>query len=199
MGRASHPLDALPAFVGIGALVAADYLGFRHFHRNYFHWYVTQGTLVSVTLSALVVGLELDQYPALISTNARDYAAGWVEKPGFLFLSFSDVIGSNTVPAIDGILTGLIGLALAPLWISWLIVVAPVQYFVILLTGAPARSALASGRKTLIGRQESFTEIRSAPASEDAQEAQEITLARHPVSATNAITAAVLFAASQFL
>ncbi len=199
IGTSHRQINPVVTLVGMAAIVAADYFVFRHFHRHYFRWYIAQGALISLAISVVAVAVELDQDRSLISTHPGKYAASWMAVPGETLIGFSDIVKTDNRPGLDAIVTGLLGLALAGLWVCWLIVIAPLQYFVTLVAGAPARCAFASGRRTWIERQEDTTVLHSAPAKLMPEGAQEIGLARRPVSATSSIAAALLFAASQFI
>lgn len=189
----------------LAAVVVADYGAFRLFDVNYFHWYISQGALIALAVAGVAVAVELDQIPHLIAAHPGKYAGAWLEVPGVTFLSFSDLVRGEDIDAdqdswpLDWLITGLFGFAFIALWICWLIVIAPLQYFVNLVAGAPARRALASRRRTWIERREESTVIGIGPIEEIPERGQEIGFARHPVSATSTMTAALLFAISQLV
>jgi hypothetical protein len=203
IGRRGKPMNALVVGLVLAAVVAADYGAFRLFDLNFFHWYVSQGPLIALAVGGVAVAVELDQEPNLVSAHPAMYVGAWLRVPGETFLSFADMVrgvdaDQNSRP-LDGLVTGLIGIAFLALWISWLIVIAPLQYFVNLVAGAPARCALAGRRRTWIERREDTTVIGSGPIKQMPEGAQEIGLARHPLSVTSTMTAGLLFAVSQFV
>jgi len=81
--------------------------------------------------------------------------------------------------------------------LGWALVIAPLQYFVNLLCGAPARVALAS-RTTMyrVQRSPSHTEYINARKDSPEVDGTELTFAGRPVSFTAAIAAALLWALS---
>jgi hypothetical protein len=102
------------------------------------------------------------------------------------------------LPVVDVLLAMLFAAAFFLASIAWLLVVVPVQYFVYLVTGAPARVAAASptratveieGPRIAIGE-----DFKSDPLPTGAIESG---FTAKPVSFTAAITTAVLFAVSQ--
>lgn len=197
----AKPINPALTFLILAALVAADYVVFRHFDRQYLRWYAAQGPLISVAVSAIAVVVDLDQDRNLISAHPGKYAGAWGAVPGVTSYYLSQITEADTRPGLDGIITGLSGLALVALWACWLIVIAPVQYFVTLIAGAPARSAIAGGRHVSIERPDDTETIviRSVPFASMPEGAQEVGLARRPVTVTSTITAGLLFAISQFI
>ena len=203
IGRRGKPLNALAVGLLLAGLVAADYGAFRLFDRNYFDWYLSHGSLIAIAIAVVAVAVELDQRPNLISAHPAMYLGGWLEIPGETLLSFSDLVrgvdtDQNAGP-LDGLVTGLVAIVFVALWICWLVVIAPLQYFVTLVTGAPARRAHASRKRTWVERRADMTVITTGPIEQMPEGSQEIGLARRPVSATSTLTAALLFAISQYL
>jgi peptidoglycan/LPS O-acetylase OafA/YrhL len=197
------PLNALAVGLLLAGLVAADYGAFQLFDRNYFDWYISNGSLIALAVAVVAVAVELDQRPSLISARPGVYLGAWVEIPGETLLSFSDLVrGVDPDPdagPLDALITGVVAIIFAGLWLCWLVVIAPLQYFVTLLAGAPARRARASGRRTWVERRSGTTVIGTGPIEQMPNGSQEIGLARRPVSATSTLTAALLFAVSQYL
>lgn len=111
---------------------------------------------------------------------------------------FSTIVRNDRRP-VDGLLTGVLGLALVPIWISFLLVIVPLQYFVTLVTGAPVRAAGASELRMWVDRTGNPIAFKTGPADQMPATAAEIDLSGHAVTATNAFSAVVLFAVSLFL
>jgi hypothetical protein len=197
------PLNAVAVGLLLAGLVAVDYGLFRLFDRNYFDWYLTHGSLIALVVAVIAVAVELDQRPNLISAHPAFYLGGWLEIPGVTLLSFSDLVrGVDPDPnagPLDGLITGLVGIVFGVLWFGWLVVIAPLQYFVTLVTGAPARRAVASRKRTWLERRADTTVIGTGPIKQMPDGSQEIGLARRPVSVTSTLTAALLFVIEQYL
>ncbi|MGH3020785.1 MAG: hypothetical protein ACRDNR_11600 [Gaiellaceae bacterium] len=102
------------------------------------------------------------------------------------------------VPRIDLLLAVLFVLLFVLAFFAWLLVIAPVQYFVYVITGAPARAACASPARSYFYKREGsllfygkLAKWRDLPTG-----AIESGFSARPVTFTAAITAAALFAAS---
>ena len=137
IGERGKPMNALVAASALAAIVAADYGVFRLFDSNYFQWYIAQGPLIALAVAGVSVVVELDQIPSLISAHPAKYAAAWLEVPGLTFLYFSELVrsdGDGSSAPLDWPITALTGFVLMALWICWLTVIAPLQYFVTLVT-----------------------------------------------------------------
>jgi hypothetical protein len=184
-------------FAVIVLLLVSDYVAFRLFDHNYFRWYLDHGTLIALAFSFVAIAVELDREPSLVAAHPGSYTAGWFAILGETFEFLSDIVRNRAVGFFDSLFTSLYVVTVFVLCVSWLIVIAPVQYFITLVTGAPARSALVS-RRMWIKRTGKRIELFRGPASEMPEGAEEIGLARRPVSVTSAITAGVLFIVSMF-
>ena len=104
------------------------------------------------------------------------------------------------VPVVDLLLTLVFAVAFTVVVVAWLVVVVPLQYFVYLVTGAPAREACGSAEMAVFFRD--GNKLVSAEASKSAElpkGAVESGFSARPVSFTAAITAGVLFAVSQLV
>lgn len=102
------------------------------------------------------------------------------------------------LPVLDFLLSALFSLAFLLACVAWLFVIAPLQYFVYLVTGAPARAACASPTRAWFRQVKGGGEVAQASKQSDLPEgAVESGFSARPVSLTAAITAGVLFAVSQ--
>jgi len=191
-GKRLHPLVTLAAIV---ALVAANYVVFRLFDRNYFRWYLDHGAVLALALSLVALAIDLDRDPTIIAADPSGYAAGWIAVPGETFLYLSEVVGNRAVGVLDTLFTFLYGVAFLAVACCWIAVVAPLQYFITLATGAPARGALAS-RRMWVKRTGKVVSLSIGPAEKLPEGAEEVGLAGRPVTVTSTITAGVLFVVS---
>jgi hypothetical protein len=105
------------------------------------------------------------------------------------------------VPVVDIVLAMLFALAFFLATLAWLLLVVPLQYFVYLVTGAPARVACASPTRTWVGSEGTQSTTVAEALKSDAlpKGAIESGLTAKPVTFTAAITTAVLFAVSQLI
>jgi hypothetical protein len=191
-----EPFSPLVSLAVIVALVAANYLVFRLLERNYFRWYLDHGAELALALTLVALAVDLDRDPTLVSAHPDNYAAGWLAVVGETATYFGvDVLRNPALGFLDMLFTGLYGLAFVGLAACWLAIVAPLQYFITLVTGAPARGALASLRMWVERRGNRITLIKG-PAGKMPKGAEEIGFARRPVAVTSTITAGVLFLVS---
>ena len=187
------PLHPLVTFTAIVALVAANYVVFRLFDRNYFRWYLDHGAVLALALSLIALAVDLDRDPTLVAAHPGRYSAGWLAVVGETLVYLSrDVAENRAVGFLDMLFTGLYGLAFAVVAACWIAVVAPLQYFITLVTGAPARGAVVS-RRMWVERSGKTVSLIHGPAAKMPTGAEEIGLGRRPVTVTSSVTAGVLF------
>ena len=151
-GEPKKPLHPVVVLLVMVALVATDYFVFRLFDQKYFHWYLAQGR-VDLTRGCCHRrrGGARPRSESDLHTSGK-YAGAWLRVPGETFSNFAVIVRADNRAGLDGIFAGLIGLVLAALWVGWLVVVAPIQYFVTLVAGSPSRTAIASGQRTWVER-----------------------------------------------
>jgi hypothetical protein len=197
IGEKSKPLHPLVPLAAIAALVAANYVVFRVFDRNYFHWYLDHGAELALGLSLVALAVDLDRDPTLVAAHPSRYSAGWFELVGKTFLYLGDdVLRNPKVGAFDSLFIMLFDLAFAAVALSWMAVVAPLQYVVTLVTGAPARGALASRRIWVERSENAVLLLKKGPVAKMPEGAEEIGFAGRPVTVTSSITAGTLFVVS---
>jgi hypothetical protein len=199
-----RPLSPVVTGLLLAAAVAAAYLVFRLFGVSYFHWYLEQGPLIALVVAGVAVAVELDRLPNLISAHPSRFLGACFEMAGESTLSLPEPVRGRRErdpdsSPFDGFFTFLFEVVYLGLVVAWLTVVAPLQYFVNLVTGAPARYALASPRRTWIERGKETTTITRGPFEAVPEGAEQIGLARRPVSLTSTITAGLLFGVSQLV
>jgi hypothetical protein len=176
--------------------VAANYVVFRLLDHDYFRWYLDHGAELALGLSLVALAVDLDSDPTLIAADPGNYAAGWLALVGETFLYLGDDVTRNrAIGAFDGLLIMVFDIAFVLVAVCWLAVVAPLQYFVTLFTGAPARGALLS-RRIWVVRSGKTIALRRGSAEEVPEGSEEIGLASKPVTVTSSITAGALFLVS---
>jgi hypothetical protein len=104
------------------------------------------------------------------------------------------------VPVVDAVVSMIIVVGLYVALAAWVLLVAPAQYFVYLVAGAPAREALASPRRLWLrvtpGETEFATDSKLNAVPEDASESG---FTAKPVTFTAALAAVLLFALDQII
>ena len=104
------------------------------------------------------------------------------------------------LPVVDVVVAMLFALTFALATLAWLLLVVPLQYFLYLVTGAPARVACASPTRASVeikAKETIYGETLKSDAL--AEGAMESGFSAKPVTFTAAITTAVLFAVSQLI
>ena len=104
------------------------------------------------------------------------------------------------LPVVDIVVAMLFALTFWLATLAWLLLVVPLQYFVYLVTGAPARVACASPTRASVeieGKETIYGETLKSEAL--AKGAIESGFTAKPVTFTAAITTAVLFSVSQLI
>jgi hypothetical protein len=190
-------------------LIVANYLIFRAFGVNYFAWYIDNGAVIAIALAFISALVDLDREPDHIAAHPWSYLSSWVLMLMKISLTWSPVFARPTVEStryrsvfldwlFSHIAFGLYALALA----GYLLVAAPLQYWLNLVTGAPARAAIGApikitDHRTYEGDREIRTLIempRNKPLPADFAE---IGFGSKPVTATAAVSAGVLWLLSQ--
>jgi hypothetical protein len=208
---------------GLAVLLAVAGLNALWFHaagESYLEWFLDNGAIVALVFGVVSAAVDLDSHPDLIAAAPLHYARGVVGAIGLeVTMAFWALSGDERSDAelatgprlrlLDMVLAMAFMGCLALALFAWAVVVAPLQYFVNLVCGAPARVALASGTTAWRVRRDALhTEYLKAPKGladaglEQARErgdAVEVTWAAKPVTVTAAIAAALLFGASQLV
>ncbi|GAB4363441.1 MAG: hypothetical protein Kow0042_01360 [Calditrichia bacterium] len=152
MKKKFHPLDGLILLIFVGVILLNQWIFERLWGIRYLSLYIQNGAQLSWVLSlvALIWG-DLNQNSLLIGARPLEYIAGHFQLLGVVFNGLAPPgagqlkeKGVITLYGIDR-LTGIFLLALFGIFIfAWLLVVVPLQYFVFLIAGAPARLMMNS-------------------------------------------------------
>jgi hypothetical protein len=207
----------------VGGLNLLDWVLFRAaFDLSYFRWYVDNGTLLNLALALVTVAWpDLNELRNLISPHPLRYLQAWSGLFGFTFVSMPDAdiplhelqgSSNRSAPSAVWTILDIVDTVLRFAWLLvflgavlfWLLVIAPVQYFVFLVAGALARGAARSSKKLIVkaSAQESnvdFT-IKDLPAGEDPPAGwSESGFFARPFTITVVLTGALLFALSHLV
>lgn len=219
--------EAPVVLVGLLRLVASGafaYVIFWAAGGNYVNWFLSNGALIATITLLLSLTVDLDSRPELISGNPWMFTAGVSGVAASLMLQLSAMF-SRAEPDwhleqtnrdafvsylrwwhVDRIATYAVSFVLAAVLAAWVLLVAPLQYVVTLVCGAPARSALAASKVVwewgppgwdspegvpdgvihVVHREVGLRGERPAPTS------RQITLANKPVSLTYGLSALFL-------
>ena len=114
-------------------------------------------------------------------------------------LSMSAIVRSREASFFDSFAASIVLIGIALIGLAWLVVIAPIQYFVTLLTGAPARVALGSKTGVSAIKQGDTTAIITG-AVDPPPGAKPVGLLKdNAVTVTSAITASFLFLLSKLI
>jgi hypothetical protein len=176
-------LSALAYFAGMA--VVDSWFFQATLHMSYLRWYRDNGAIISALASLVgVVWKDLNQNEALIAADPWVFLAanlqllsGQLRVFGTCLVRAGDRLRSDRSASFFDSLAGLAGiLVIAGALALWLIAIVPLQYFIVLFAGAPARMVLKLGADT---SDETPSETRRWEAN----------LIASPVSMTNGIVA----------
>ena len=183
---------------------------------NYLLWYLSQGSLISLSTALLsTIVNDLDRNTELVSDHPRYYYAGCVWVVALFvsslrtnFASLLAPISRDTVEHreisqsvfmflwnvfVGIIVTGLLSLIV----VLWFLIVAPFQYVVFLVAGAPVRMGLSGAPLRTILDDESDPDQQTIAVVEDARKPTknvlDVSFTRKPFTLTSAIAAILLW------
>lgn len=148
--------DGLIILGFLGAVGACFVIFHYLLEINYLSWYLENGSRISWTMAllALVWG-DLNRFPSLISAYPSEYIGSYFLILGkfFMFQAVTTVakprddrpIASSY--ALDSKLAFLLNVVLTIIVLAWAVVIVPVQYFLFVICGAPARKIICSRQK----------------------------------------------------
>lgn len=125
------------------------------FQTSYVKWYLSNAPFIGFAL-AFVSALwgTLDKHPDLISAHPLKYVSSYTRLLGVSIFALGTNVASNENPgkgssSFDNLMTLALLLLLLMVLTAALIVIAPLQYFMFLVCGAPARRVARSDQKTI--------------------------------------------------
>jgi hypothetical protein len=215
------------------AVIAVNALWFAAIDLNYFTWFVENGSLIALLFAIIASAVALDGHVGLIAADPLNFTAEILmiftelaASLGALFglprsgLALADA-GLSALQTrfrsqlMDLVLAWIFLAVFGAAMLAWAIVVAPLQYFLNLVCGAPARTAAAS-RTTIwrVNRGNGHTEYLRTPKElsefpesdkadiereRDRGRAVQMSFAMKPVTLTSAISAVALWGAAQVI
>lgn len=194
------PKVILWLFVLIG-ICAVNFWAFDRFlDSNYLRWYVAAGPFIGLATAAFGAAWgKLDNQIGLVSTNPLEYIGSCLQVAGLPIEVFGGHLQSKRLQNRTYLLDILLGLPLTLVFIvaifSWLFLIAPLQYFVLLVCGAPSRMALASSFR-MYAKLDDLHLVKIENPSSDVpipREAWDVSMRDKPVTLANAFSAATLF------
>ena len=210
MSLRKRHLPAIFYLAVIVVLAGLNWITFRFFLRtNYFLWYLKSAPLISLAAGFLApTWTKLKARVGLVSAHPAIYVGACLQVLGIFFLSVRPAGPSTTreqfVPelgdtrltrTLDAVLYVPILIVMCLLATAWVLLVAPMSYFVTLLSGVPARQFLRGNVATTDLREEggqiALVDDKQGPGA-----LHVVSFAQDPFSITQALTALILFVAN---
>jgi len=193
-------------FAGLLLLVLLYRWLFTHFFKDitYLQWYFKNAAAIGIgsALLSTVWGV-LDEHPDLISAHPMKFMAAYFELVGGYCFSASLGIAPSSKGAreelyvsraaaelFDSIVGSLLWAILVIIIIVGVLVIGPLQYFVFLICGAPARVVLQSKRRLILRENNATTELKEIHDGDDVPaDWKDISIQNKPFTLTNVIVA----------
>lgn len=214
-------------------VISANWLAFRYLaDQNYFIWYLKNGALIGILVSFIgLIWEEADYRKELLSAHPGEYLHGCFALLAIFYWSVAIHLEKNPQSEgsasendltprfsfpFDRLISVIVVLVMGVFALAWLVIVAPLNYFITILSGAIARQELQGKCPRAIAFQDviDMQLVKPAPkpifvgktvlASTLSKEKLpdniiDISLALKPFAVTQAITAFILFIANILL
>jgi len=184
---------------------------FSHYRsKNYFTWYIKNGTLVSiVTAFFALVWQGLEEQKDLLSWHPAKFLASCTALAAVFYAALAvnlagpmdgmKQLGDDSISKLESLWDSTFAIMMDVLMalavLGWLLVIAPLFDLLTLFTGAPARREIRdTGRRLIVKTEGSTTSITEQSSSaEISNGSMDVSLGTRPFALTNALNAAVLF------
>ena len=187
------PFLALAAICVINSLIIQEV--FSVSPRRYLDWYVEAGPFIGIAVVAFgAAWKELDSNIGLVSSNPRTYIIACSKLAGLPMFAF----GGHLKTKRDNLWDIVAGVPLIIMFIvasfAWLVLIAPLQYFLFLVCAAPSRIVLRSNyrlRAQIEDQMLYYSELR--PETPEPTTGWDASMRGKPVTMANGFGVAVLF------
>jgi len=163
-------------------------------HISYIEWFIKNGSQINLIGTLVTLVWDLNKHTGLISASPSQYVGSYFQLLGMTYISIGAQMTSENrkndekVSSFDIIIGALINLILAVLYFIWMIVVAPIQYFVILILGVPGRVFLSSKVRVIANISNKKMEYKNIPKDEEVpKEWMDVSYSNKPVTLTTAL------------
>jgi hypothetical protein len=172
----------------------------RWFGTSYPAWYLANGSLIGLISSIVALSWgDLNRHVGLISAHPLDYLGSYLQLAGLPIYELGTHLRTGAAPRdgrnfFDLLVASLVAGAISVAILVWVLVVAPAQYFLYLVCGAPGR-VFAGSRVRVTARFEGGTrlELREMERGANLPEGWwEAGIANKPVALTGALAALAL-------
>ena len=188
------PFLALAAICIINSLIIRKVFSVSPW--RYFNWYVEAGPLIGIAVIAFgAAWKDLDNNIGLVSANPRTYIIACSKLAGLPMFAlgghFKDTKGMNLWDIVASVPLIIMFIVAS---FAWLVLIAPLQYFLFLVCAAPSRIMLRS-KYRLRARIEDqilyYSELR--PETPEPTSGWDASMRGKPVTLANVFGVAVLF------
>ena len=192
-------------FLGLAGICFLNSFFFRKIFglgwRGYFDWYVSAGPFIGLALVAFGAAWEsLDKNTGLVSANPLAYIGSCLQLIGLPIEALGGHVQTKRVDAWDRIVAQPLIALFALACVAWLVLVAPAQYFLFLVCGAPSRVALNSGYRLHAELDGNILKpLDLKPDDPKPATGWDASMSNKPVTIANAFGAAVLFIIGYFV
>ena len=179
-------------FIGIAvlmALIGINYWVFRYFCVSDPRWYLNNAAAIGIGSAFLsTVWGALDSHPSLVSAHPLKYVGTYLQLLGTATFALGTGFKGGAGSFFDVIVGALLTTIVVAIFALGVLVVAPLQYFVFLVCGAPARLALASDLRVIGREDDTQVDIKEVDAREDIPAGwQDVSFKNKPFTLTNVI------------
>jgi hypothetical protein len=179
----------------------------RVFHVSHWRWYLDNGVEIAFVAAAVAIVWKefFESNGALISAEPAVYFASHFHLMGVCISTLGVQLQSEPgktrrIPLYEVFFGLPLVLALTGLLVAWLLVVAPAQYFLVLICGSPARIMMRAPYHLVLwfdgDRLRSEKIPKDRPVPEDRMVAS---FSEKPIAVTNLFVSLVLMIAQPFL
>ena len=189
--------------VALGALLAVCFLDWwilgKLFGLDYIRWYVNAGPIIGLATAAFGAAWGgMDRNAGLVSAQPFNYVGACLQVVGLPILVFGTHLRSDSHDNRPPLRDSLAGVPLILVFtvsaIGWLLLVAPPQYFVFLVCGAPSRIAMATSKSVYAHFAERKVEFEIVPRGDSLPQGWwDASMRDKPVTLASAFSAATLF------
>jgi hypothetical protein len=194
----SNPISSFfIGFVGLLLLIAFYHWLFKQFFETtYLEWYFDNAAAIGIGSAVFsTVSTSLDENPAVISAHPMKFAGAYMRLVGIYFLAIRGNVRPTSTerskaPDFDSIVGMVLVAVLGIVIVLGLLLIGPLQYFVFLFCGSPARFLMQSDKRVILN--ESGDELRELDNKQNLPSNwQDISIKKKPFTLTNVIVGLV--------
>ena len=162
---------------------------------SYVEWFIKNGSQIGAIGTLVTLVWDLNKHTGLISASPSQYVGSYFQLLGLTYLSLGTQMApknrrkDETISFFESIFLVLINLILAVLYFLWMVIVAPIEYFVILILGIPGRVFLKSNLRVIAKFDNTQLEHKEIQKDEELPKGwMDVSYSSKPVTLTIALT-----------